>query len=65
MLPRGYTRDTKLIVMGHHNLKDEVLINKCQVTKKMNGMGRKLKDENKQSNSHELFFLLQEYFSKL
>jgi hypothetical protein len=55
MLPRGYTRDQKKIVMGFHNLKDEALIIRQHATKKMNEMGKKLKDENKRSNCRKLF----------
>ncbi len=34
MLPCGYTKDTKLGVMGHHNFKDETLIKDDKHVKK-------------------------------
>jgi hypothetical protein len=36
--------------MGHHNFKDELLIKRWWATQKMNGIGEKVKDENKWSN---------------
>jgi len=50
-----------VVVMGRHNFKDELLIKRWQVGKKMNGTCRKLKDENKQRVTIEsCFHLLQE-----
>jgi len=43
-------RTHKLIVMGHINCKDHVLIKRQHVGKKMNAMGRMFKDEKKQGN---------------
>jgi hypothetical protein len=34
MFPHGYIGDTKVIVVGHHNLKDKALIKRCQTTQK-------------------------------
>jgi hypothetical protein len=39
-----------MVVMGHHNFKDEVLIKRWQACQKMNGMNMKLKDKNKRNN---------------
>ncbi len=36
-----------MVVIGHHNFKDEVLIKRWWVSEKMNGTSGKLKDENK------------------
>jgi hypothetical protein len=44
-----------MVVMGCHNFEDEALIKRQQASQKMNGMGKKLKDENKQSNHRKLF----------
>jgi hypothetical protein len=40
----------KMVVMGHHNFKDKVLIKIWQACPKMNGTNKKLKDKNKQNN---------------
>jgi hypothetical protein len=47
MLPCGCTWTQKVIVVDHHNFKDEALIKRQQLAQKMNEMGGKLKDENK------------------
>ncbi len=40
----------KMVVMGHHNFKDEALIKRWWAGQKMNGISKKVKDENKWSN---------------
>jgi len=40
----------KLVVMGHINFEDHVLIEKGQAGKKMNALGRMFKDEKKWGN---------------
>jgi hypothetical protein len=40
----------KVVAMGHHNFKDEVLIKRWWASQKINGTSEKLKDENKWSN---------------
>jgi hypothetical protein len=45
----------KMVVMGSHNFEDEVLIKRRRASQKMNGMGGKLKDENKCNNHRKLF----------
>jgi len=34
-----------MLMMGHHNFEDELLIKRWWVDQKMNGMGGKFKDE--------------------
>jgi hypothetical protein len=45
----------KMVVMGYHNFKDEALIKRRQACQKMNVIGKKIKDKNKQSNHRKLF----------
>ncbi len=52
-----------MLVIGHHNFEDELLIKRRRVGQKMNAMGEKLKDEKKQSNRQSLFCLLLEAMS--
>jgi hypothetical protein len=47
----------KLVVMGHINYKDHVLIKKRWVSKKMNATAGKFKDE-KKGNCQKLFFFV-------
>ncbi len=47
-----------MIMMGHHNFKDETLIKRWYVVQKMNGTSKKLKDKNKWSNRWELFLFI-------
>ncbi len=41
--------------MGCNNFEDEALIERRWASQKMNGMGKKLEDENKQNNNWKLF----------
>ncbi len=45
----------KMVMMGHHNFEDKVIIKRQWVGQKMNGTSGKLKDENKWSNCRKLF----------
>ncbi len=47
-----------MLMMGHHNFKDELLIKRWWVDQKMNGMGGKFKDEKILSNFESCFRLL-------
>jgi len=40
----------KVVMMGYYNFKDEALIKRRWAGQKMNGIGGKCKDENKQNN---------------
>jgi hypothetical protein len=52
----------KMVVMGHHNFKDEALIKRWWASHKMNGTCKKFKDKNKQSNCRKLFlFVVKNY----
>ncbi len=52
----------KVVAMGHHNFKDEVLIKRWWASQKINGTSEKLKDENKWSNRWKLFlFVVRSY----
>jgi hypothetical protein len=45
----------KVIMMGHHNFKDSELSKRRWATQKINKIGKKLMDENKQGNYRKLF----------
>jgi hypothetical protein len=45
----------KVVVMGYINFKDETLIKRWRACKKMNKIGGKLKNKNKQGNCRKLF----------
>jgi hypothetical protein len=50
----------KMIVMGHYNFKDEILIKRWQVVQKLNGTGRKLRTKINEIIVKSCFHLLQE-----
>lgn len=48
----------KMVVVGHHNFKDRVVIKRQLATQKIDKMGGKLMDENKQGNHRKSFLFV-------